>query len=483
MRCENLASETHHRLRTPLLVIPIAFAAFILSISIAYGQAFKAADLSTPRKAAQLFDDALAHNEMAKARSLAVGDDNQFANAKLAIDLQHVMYRFDVARTKHFHPTEKTADYKELWEKASETVTGNKAIVSTLTGPSFDLQKIGESWQIDLRSSAQFSTSKSFEAQLAAVTDEVTEKLENGLFKSEEELTAYFESKLAPVMKDTWDRQTAPSPQPPPNNQKRLTEAPTDSRAIQVKEKDASTFVTSGDAKFEESDWDGAIADYSRAIELDPKNARACRSRGYVKAKKKDWDGAIADYSRAIELEPNSEAAYSNRGIMKTEKKDWDGAIADYSRAIELDPKYVNNYNSRGYARKQKKDWDGAIADYSRAIELDPKFAVAYKNRGTVKREKKDWDGAIADYSRAIELDPKNASAYSSRGTMKMEKKDWDGAIADYNHAIEFGDKDAMIYVWRGLAHIGLSDNASGKEEQTRQSIAAVDSTPSPPPP
>jgi tetratricopeptide (TPR) repeat protein len=281
------------------------------------------------------------------------------------------------------------------------------------------------------------------------------------------------------------------------------------SPAIQPKEKDANTFVKRGIAKTDKGDWDGAIADYSRAIELDPKDAKAYCARGTAKLHKGDPDGAIADYNRAIELDSKYVNAYYDRGLTKAAKGDREGAITDYNRAIELDSKHAKAYGVRGDAKADKGDWDGAIADYGRAIELDPKYATAYANRGVAKGEKKDWDGAIGDYSRAIELDPKDANAYAGRGYAKEGKKDWDGAIADYSRAIEvnpknsyalfnrgkikasqhrFRDaiadfdgaielarKDAQTYFWRALAHTGLSDEASGKEEKSRQSIAAVE--------
>jgi len=490
IRCDNhdkqtLAGEKYPRLSRPLLLILIGFAAFILSASIAYEQELAATDLSTPKKALHAFIDALAHDNTKLASSFTLGSEKQLADAKLNLDVPRAVFRLgrSVGRFEGDKNSAQMPDYDSEWQSATERLEGDKA---TIEGPlflSFRLQKSGQIWKIDLQ-----KLNESSDAYVAAArkyvagANELANKLEQGFYKKREDFAKDSErletllAAMGSAQNQSANAQLSEAPQQ--DNDGKVDADATiaaNSLAIQLKAKDANAFVTRGDANFEKGDWDSAIADYSRAIELDPKNARACRSRGYAKAKKKDWDGAIADYSRAIELEPNSEAAYSNRGIMKTEKKDWDGAIADYSRAIELDPKYVNNYINRGYAKKQKKDWDGAIADYSRAIELDPKFAIAYKNRGTVKREKKDWDGAIADYSRAIELDPKDASAYSNRGTMKMEKKDWDGAIADYNHAIEFGDNDAMIYVWRGLAHTGLSDNASGKKEQTRQSIAAVE--------
>ena len=66
-------------------------------------------------------------------------------------------------------------------------------------------------------------------------------------------------------------------------------------------------FIKSGNAKYLQGDYDGAIADYSRAIELDPDDAAAYYNRGNAKSELDDYHGAIADYSRAIELDPEIE--------------------------------------------------------------------------------------------------------------------------------------------------------------------------------
>ena len=59
-------------------------------------------------------------------------------------------------------------------------------------------------------------------------------------------------------------------------------------------------FVESGNKKYQDYDWKGAINDYSSAIKLDSSNATAYSSRGSVKAfKLKDYKGACLDWKKA----------------------------------------------------------------------------------------------------------------------------------------------------------------------------------------
>jgi len=212
----------------------------------------------------------------------------------------------------------------------------------------------------------------------------------------------------------------------------------------------AVDFFNQGNAKRENRDLDGAIADYTRAIEINPKLLGAYGNRGYAKNVKGDLDGAIADYTRVIEINPKLSYAYFTRGNAKQAKGDLDGAIADFTRCIEINPKSLESYSNRGYAKQAKGDLDGAIADYNRTIEINPKYSEAYFGRGYAKRAMGEMDGAIADYNHAIEINPKYSMAYYGRGNAKKAKGDLDGAMADYNQVIEINPKISEAYY--GLA-------------------------------
>ena len=66
--------------------------------------------------------------------------------------------------------------------------------------------------------------------------------------------------------------------------------------------KEYKNFYKSGNKKFDEGDYQGAIDDYSKAIELDLKNINAWSYRGAAKIRLEDYQGAIDDYSKALEL-------------------------------------------------------------------------------------------------------------------------------------------------------------------------------------
>ena len=69
--------------------------------------------------------------------------------------------------------------------------------------------------------------------------------------------------------------------------------------------KTAEDYLESGNTKYNQQDYKGAIQDYNKAIELNPSDAEAYNNRGNAKDILKDYRGAIQDYNKAIELNPN----------------------------------------------------------------------------------------------------------------------------------------------------------------------------------
>ncbi|ARV60614.1 hypothetical protein BZZ01_20145 [Nostocales cyanobacterium HT-58-2] len=68
----------------------------------------------------------------------------------------------------------------------------------------------------------------------------------------------------------------------------------------------AEDFITQGYDKFEQEDYQGAIAAYTEAIRLNPNSYRAYTLRGLARLLEGDNQGAITDYNQAIRLNPNS---------------------------------------------------------------------------------------------------------------------------------------------------------------------------------
>ena len=76
-----------------------------------------------------------------------------------------------------------------------------------------------------------------------------------------------------------------------------------------------------------------------------PLAINSCNS-GVDKYEQGDYQGAIADSNKAIVINPQFAPAYSNRGNAKIGLKDSHGACADFKKAVSLDHKATIQYLS-----------------------------------------------------------------------------------------------------------------------------------------
>lgn len=137
----------------------------------------------------------------------------------------------------------------------------------------------------------------------------------------------------------------------------------------------------------------------------DPVSADDFSQRGISRFEKSDFDGAIADFTQAIELHGHElEFCYYFRGIALYRRGRLADAIADLSKAITL-KQHPRFYADRGNLLGQKGDFEGALSDLNRAIELEPKYAKAYGDRGIVRVIRGEDAAAELDFKKCFELD------------------------------------------------------------------------------
>jgi len=202
--------------------------------------------------------------------------------------------------------------------------------------------------------------------------------------------------------------------------------------------------IKAGEARFQDNDFDGAIAEFDRALERDPESAAAYSYRGFAYAAKGDLEQALADFEKALTIAPDNALTYYHRGTVYVNGRQPDRAIADLDRAIELDATLFLAYNNRGIAYNQKDDLDQALSDFDRAIELGFNSAMVFTNRGSVYGKKGDLDQAIADFDRAIEMDPGYAQAYLVRGLSYLQAGNVEQAIDDWRELLRISGDPAL---------------------------------------
>ncbi|MBF2072823.1 MAG: tetratricopeptide repeat protein [Synechococcales cyanobacterium C42_A2020_086] len=171
----------------------------------------------------------------------------------------------------------------------------------------------------------------------------------------------------------------------------------------------AEDLYNQGWQKYDEGDYQGAIADFTKAIAIKPDYAVAYNDRGLARSQINDSQGAIADFTEAIKHKPDYSLALYNRGVIRAETGDNAAAIEDYTQAIRINGDWGSRslataYNNRGYAYYELSNHTAAVADLSEAIKLDPEYAKAFFNRGLAYAELGDRSAAATDFLKSAEL-------------------------------------------------------------------------------
>ena len=132
--------------------------------------------------------------------------------------------------------------------------------------------------------------------------------------------------------------------------------------------------------RFEEKDFEGAIADFTKAIELNAQQQEFCfYFRGIALYRRGRLDEAIADLSKAISLKQHPRF-YGDRGTLLAQKGDFDSAIADLNKAIELEPKNAKAFGDRGIVHLMRGEDTAAESDFEKCFELDKSLETQFKS-------------------------------------------------------------------------------------------------------
>lgn len=131
----------------------------------------------------------------------------------------------------------------------------------------------------------------------------------------------------------------------------------------------------SGNIKYQNKDYFGAIQDFTEALKLDPKLAKKngiYYNRGYAKMKVNDLIGAIMDFNKSIDNDFRLDKGITGiaseaKGDCKYELGDFRGAILDYTTALSIFPKSKDCLIGRGFAKLVTDDLNGACLDWSKA--------------------------------------------------------------------------------------------------------------------
>lgn len=141
------------------------------------------------------------------------------------------------------------------------------------------------------------------------------------------------------------------------------------------KEEEVSRFITQGNQKLTDGNYEEAIENFNQALAIDKTNAKALGDRGVARSRLEDYQGALKDYNQALAINGEAYEVYYNRGILQTNLKDYEKAVEDFSQAIAYKPNFARAIGNRGFAYAELENYTAAIEDLEKAADI-------FKERG-----------------------------------------------------------------------------------------------------
>jgi len=137
-----------------------------------------------------------------------------------------------------------------------------------------------------------------------------------------------------------------------------------------------------GRVRYQQNQFDLAIAAFQEVIKRDPRNVKALDNLGLTLEAKNQVEAATAAYKRAIELDEaaasHSEQPYLNLGALLSKSNRLDEAIPLLARAAEIAPGELKVHYELAKAYFDSSQWESAQQQAEAAVKLNPKDSSSH---------------------------------------------------------------------------------------------------------
>jgi tetratricopeptide (TPR) repeat protein len=165
------------------------------------------------------------------------------------------------------------------------------------------------------------------------------------------------------------------------------------------------------------------LKDYSDAahylelsLKIDPNDVEARYHLGRVRYQQNQFDLAIAAFHEVLERDPNNVKALNNLGLSLEAKNQVESAIAAYKKAIELDqtaaPHSEQPYLNLGSLLAKSNRLDEAIPVLARAVEIAPEQFKVHYELARAYFDSNQFEAAREQAELAVKLDPNDSSGH-----------------------------------------------------------------------
>lgn len=215
-----------------------------------------------------------------------------------------------------------------------------------------------------------------------------------------------------------------------------------------------ATFIEEAEAKFWQSDLDGAAALYQKALDVQPEYAPAYIGLSQIEV----WRSSMRDEEalqfaqKAVEADSENAEAHAVLALAYGIADKVTEAVEAAEKAVALDPQsaYAQSVLARVYLldRRYAEGQEAAEAAYA----LDPESVFANYALAAVYKTTADFPRARAVHEQIITLEPEFFGGYEDLGWFLFRRERYDVAEAAFNSAFELAPQN--LGTMMGLARI-----------------------------
>jgi tetratricopeptide (TPR) repeat protein len=158
--------------------------------------------------------------------------------------------------------------------------------------------------------------------------------------------------------------------------------------ALKMNPDDVEARYHLGRVRYQQNQFDLAIAAFQEVIKRDPRNVKAFDNLGLTLEAKNQVEAATVAYKRAIELDEaaasHSDQPYLNLGALLSKSNRIDEAIPLLARAAEIAPAEFKVHYELAKAYFASSQWEPARQQAEAAVNLNPKDSSSHYLLGRV---------------------------------------------------------------------------------------------------
>lgn len=265
-----------------------------------------------------------------------------------------------------------------------------------------------------------------------------------------------------------------------------------------VSDDNPRSFFERAEFYYDQSDYDGAIADLQAAIKLDSLkpdyyHLLSDSYMDYYRSKKalmtmeeaaelfpdriatllklseiqlilQQYEPSLITVSKILSREPNNPDGHFMKGMNFRAMGEVEKAIGAFQTTTELRPDYIDAWLIAGDLFDQKGS-KLALDYYEAAINADPKNPTALHSKAYYLQNNGNDNEAIRIYKKINSIDKNYLDAYLNTGILYMSMDSLDKAMEQFNIMASLKPQNHLPYYYRGLIYEAQGDLGAARSE------------------